>query len=599
MTDQNDHARRLRRLRDELSRQGLDGFVIPRSDEHQGEYVAASSERLAWISGFTGSAGLAIVLAEAAAVFVDGRYTLQAADEVDADLFHIRHLIDEPAVDWIAETLTSGDRLGYDPWLLTPDQVRRYETACKRAGADLIAAETNPVDAVWDDRPPSPAAAVMVLDDIYTGETSSDKRRRIAADLAAAEVAAAVLTAPDSIAWLLNIRGGDVPYTPFALSFAVVHADARVDWFVDDRKLNSDVRAALGNGVAVRPVSDLGAALDDLAETKARVRVDAASVPAWVAERLKDSGGRLDRGVDPCQLPKAMKNACQVDGMRNAHIRDGAAMVAFLAWLDQEAPSGRVTEMAACDHLEALRRRNDLFQGLSFPTISGSGPNGAIVHYRVTPTTDRTLGMGELFLVDSGAQYLDGTTDITRTVAIGTPTAAMRRHWTLVLKGHIGLASARFPQGTSGSQLDILARQALWSAGLDFDHGTGHGVGSFLSVHEGPHRISKAPNRIDLAPGMVVSNEPGYYQTGAYGIRIENLVAVTEMPRPVGGEIDMLGFETLTLAPFDQRLVDRTLLTATEIGWVDDYHAHVRETLAPLVDAPTAAWLTEATVPLG
>ena len=598
MTKTNMTSDRIHRLRRELSGRELDGFIVPRSDEHQGEYVAAGSERLAWISGFTGSAGLAVILADRAAVFADGRYTLQARVEVDEALFECRHLTEEPATEWIAENLNSGDKLAYDPWLMTPEQVRRYGAACKRAGAELVAVETNPVDAVWNDRPPPPSAPVSELDMVYAGEASADKRRRIAADLAEAEIAAAVLTAPDSIAWLLNIRGGDVPFTPFALSFAVLHADAAVDWFVDKRKLVDNLGQTLGNEVSVRTVPELGEALDELGAAKKLVRVEAASVPAWIINRLEAAGSRFDRGADPCQLPKAKKNTCQIEGMRNAHLRDGAAVVTFLAWLEAAVPGGGITEMAASDHLEALRRDNDLFQGLSFPTIAGSGPNGAIVHYRVTPETDRALSAGELFLVDSGAQYLDGTTDITRTVAIGEPTTDMRRHWTLVLKGHISLARARFPKGTTGSQLDVLARQPLWAEGLDFDHGTGHGVGSYLSVHEGPHRISKAPNRIALEPGMVVSNEPGFYKIGAYGIRIENLVCVQEMDRPPGGEIDVMGFETLTLAPFDRRLVDLALLSAHEIAWVDAYHKRVRDMVSPLVDDAVSEWLAAATAPL-
>ena len=590
---------RLARLRAELARREIDGFIVPRSDEHQGEYVAPRSERLAWLTGFTGSAGLAVVLADAAAVFIDGRYTLQAEAEVDGDLFERRHLIEEPATDWVAEHLGGGAKLGYDPWLLTPGQVTRYRAACRKAGTELTALDSNPLDAVWDDQPAPPTAPVTGLDVAFAGEAAADKRRRIAGELSDAGADAAVLAAPDSICWLLNVRGADVPYTPFALSFAVLHADGAMDWFIDPAKLPPDVKAGLGARVRVLPPDGLGEVLDELGGAQKTVRVDPAGVPSWIFHRLEKAGASLERGADPCQLPKARKNPVQLDGMRAAHRRDGRAVVRFLAWLEDAARSGTLTEMQAGDHLEALRRENNHFQGLSFPTISGSGPNGAIVHYRVSEATDRMLGQGELFLVDSGAQYLDGTTDITRTIAIGDPAPEMRRHYTLVLKGHIQLAEARFPKGTSGSQLDILARQALWAAGLDYDHGTGHGVGSFLSVHEGPHRITKAPNTVALEPGMVVSNEPGYYRTGEYGIRIENLVAVTELDRPAGAEADVFGFETLTLAPLDRRLIDTDLLGAGEIDWIDAYHARVAETLAGDLDAAAAGWLDQATAPLG
>jgi len=588
---------RLAALRAELKARELDGFIVPRADEHQGEYVAAGSERLAWLTGLTASAGLAVVLAETAAVFADGRYTLQAEAQVDGELFTRRHLTDEPATDWITDNLPNGGKLAYDPWLLTPGQVSRYEAACKKAGGELVAVDENPVDAVWTDRPPPPLAPVRHLETAYAGETAEDKCRRIAEALGETGADAAVLTAPDSVAWLLNVRGGDVPFTPFALSFAVLHADAGVDWFVDQRKLLPDLPANITNRVRIRPVDELGPALDSLGEAKKKVRMDPATQPAWVSMRLKAAGAAIDRGPDPCQLPKARKNAVQMDGMRAAHLRDGAAVTRFLAWLP-EATAGGLTEMQAADHLEALRRENDLYRGLSFPTIAGSGPNGAIVHYRVTEETDRPLGDGELFLVDSGAQYLDGTTDITRTVAIGAPSADMRRHFTLVLKGHMALARARFPEGTTGNQLDVLARQALWAEGLDYDHGTGHGVGSFLSVHEGPHRITKTANRTELQPGMVVSNEPGYYRTDAYGIRIENLVAVSELERPAGAERDVFGFETLTLAPLDRSLIDTALLDAPEIAWIDAYHARVRDAITPLVDEAVGVWLAEATAPL-
>ncbi|MBT3660397.1 MAG: aminopeptidase P family protein [Rhodospirillaceae bacterium] len=591
-------AERLDALRNELRAREVDGFIVPKSDEHQGEYVANRAERLAWLTGFTGSAGLAVVLTEKAAVFADGRYTLQAEAEVDGNLYERRHLTDQPATEWITENLGKGQKLAYDPWLLTPGQVTRYGNACRAAGAELTALDDNPVDTVWTDQPPPPMAPITALADAFAGETTAEKCARMADELTRAGSDAVVLTAPDSIAWLLNVRGGDVPFTPFALSFAVLHADATVDWFVDARKFMPGLVDGLGNKVRIAAPGELGAVLDSLGAKNKTVRADPASAPAWISSRLSAAGAKLERAADPCQHAKACKNPAQVTGMLDAHVRDGAAVCRFLKWLDDNAESSDITEMTACDVLEGYRRENDYFRGLSFPTIAGSGPNGAIVHYRVSDDTNRKLGQGELFLVDSGAQYLDGTTDITRTIAIGAPSPDMRKHFTLVLKGHIALARARFPADTSGSQLDILARHALWAEGLDYDHGTGHGVGSFLSVHEGPHRITKAPNRVGLEPGMVVSNEPGFYKTGAYGIRIENLVVVTAIEKPDGAERDIFGFETLTLAPFDRSLIDLGLLAEPEIQWIDAYHARVLKTIAPFVDANIAEWLGQATAPL-
>ncbi len=591
-------AERLARLRHELAARELDAFLVPRNDEHQGEYVSERADRLAWLTGFTGSAGVAAVAAASAAVFTDGRYTLQAETEVDGTLYARRHITDQPVTDWITETLSDGQRLGYDPWLLTPAQLGRYRTACKKAGVELCATDGNPIDAIWPNQPPPPLAPVTPLAENYSGESSSEKRRRIGALLRADDTDAVVLTAPDSIAWLFNIRGGDVPFTPFALSFAILHADARAEWFIDQRKLSSDVTAVLDESVSVHAPDELGPALDRLGTENLTVRADPASAAAWVHDRLKQAGARVDGRADPCQLAKACKNAQQMDGMRNAHLRDGVAVARFLAWLATEAKSSDITEMTAADKLESLRREHELFRELSFPTISGAGPNGAIVHYRVTPETDRHLEPGSLYLVDSGAQYPDGTTDVTRTVAIGAPTDDMRRHFTLVLKGHIALARAVFPKGTTGSQLDVLARQALWRAGLDYDHGTGHGVGSYLSVHEGPQRISKMPSQVALQPGMVISNEPGFYLTGAYGIRIENLVLVARATGSAG-DAGYMAFETLTQAPIDRALIETSILDGDEIAWLDGYHATVQDQLSASLPPAAASWLAEATAPLG
>ncbi len=592
-------AQRLKLLRDRLAADGLSGFVVPRADEHQGEYVPLCGQRLAWLTGFTGSAGMAVVLKDRAAVFVDGRYTLQAAAQVDAQAYEIRHLIDEPPATWLATAATKGDAIGYDPWLHTPQEVERLRVSVERAGATLRAADKNPLDAVWSARPAAPLAPVFAQPEDFAGESAADKRARIGKMLAASGAVAAVLTMPESIAWLLNIRGGDVPHTPLPLSFAILKADGAVTLFIDRRKLIPGLDRHLGNAVTVEAPDRLGAALDALAK-EGRVQVDPASAASWVFDRLGASGAQIHRAADPCMLPKACKNAVELDGTREAHRRDGAAVTRFLAWLAREAPKGGLREIAASDRLEAFRKEGKHFRDLSFPTISGAGSNGAIVHYRASPESEKLLEPGTLYLLDSGAQYLDGTTDITRTIAIGNPSDEMRENFTRVLKGHIALATARFPKGTTGSQLDGFARRSLWQKGLDYDHGTGHGVGSYLSVHEGPQRISKAPNAQALLPGMIVSNEPGYYKTGAYGIRIENLIVVQPDATASGENVsrEMLCFETITLAPIDRNLVARDLLDRDEAAWLDAYHARVRATIGPLVDSATGAWLEQATVPI-
>lgn len=585
---------RVSALRAALAEAGLDGWIQPRADEYQGEYVPPSADRLAWLTGFTGSAGLTVVLADAAAAFSDGRYTLQLQDEIDLDVFEARHSIDEPASGWIAENLPAGARLAYDPWLLTEAEVDRYAAAAKKAGGELVAAERNFVDAVWSDRPAPPQAPVRPHPLDYAGQASAEKRQALAEKLRDDNVDAALLTAPDGVAWLLNVRGGDVSHTPLPLSFAILADDGRVDWFIDGAKLSDETRAWLGNGVAVHAPDAFSGALDGLAGR--RVLVPAAA-PAATRQRLAAAGAEIVAGADPTALPKACKNTAEIAGARAAHGRDAVAVTRFLHWLATEGQSGQVSEIAAADKLEAFRRELDLMRDLSFTTISGAGPNGAIVHYRVTPESDRLLGQGELYLVDSGAQFLDGTTDITRTVAIGEPTAEMRRAYTLVLQGHLALGAARFPEGVTGAQLDTLARAPLWAAGLDFDHGTGHGVGSYLSVHEGPQRVSKAGGGVALKPGMILSNEPGYYKTGAFGIRIENLLLVEKADIP-GGERASLGFETLTLAPYDRRVIDVAMLSPAEISAVDAYHARVAAAVAPRLPADAAAWLADATAPL-
>ena len=587
-------ASRLADLRAELRRRGLDGFIVPRADEHQGEYVPRRSQRLGWLTGFSGSAGLAIVLADRAAIFVDGRYTLAVRAQVDTEAFVPHQYPEVQPEQWAAENLPKGGRLGFDPWLQTADGYERFVRACQRVGASFVPVDTNPVDSVWRDRPPAPLAPVLPHPVEFAGESSEDKRARIAAALAAKDADVALITAPDSIAWLLNVRGGDVPRTPFALGFALIHADGHVDLYMDRRKMPDRTLAWLGNAVTLAPPDELGAALDMLGKAGKRVLVETATVPYWATTRLQAAGVTLVRDADPIALPKACKNAVELEGVRAAHRRDGAAVSRFLGWLGTASRSGKLREIEVSDRLQALREQTGKLRDLSFDTISGAGANGAIVHYRASGATERTLEPGSLYLVDSGGQYRDGTTDITRTVAVGTPSPEMRDRFTRVLKGHIALAMARFPEGTTGSQLDALARYALWQAGLDYDHGTGHGVGAYLSVHEGPHRISKMPNSVALQPGMIVSNEPGYYKTGAYGIRIENLVAVKAAEIP-GADRRYLEFETLTLAPIDLACVEPGLLTEAEKTWLNDYHRRVRETVGPNVDETTRAWLAEAT----
>ncbi len=594
MTD-NNQIHRLKSLRAELKSRKLDGFIIPRSDEHQGEDVPACSDRLLWLTGFSGTAGVAVVTAETAAIFVDGRYTLQVQDEVPRELYEYKHLITEPATAWIESNAGAGERFGYDPWLMTRNQVTRFRKAALSAGASLVAQETNPVDAVWTDRPDPPKAAIVPHEFQYTGKESTEKRAEIAATLNELGHDAAVLAAPDSIAWLLNVRGGDLPNAPQPLSFAIMYGDAHVDWFVDPDKPAEGLGQFLGTDVVRADPQDFGTALDKLGKAGATVSLNGDSEPDWVVERLRDAGAVVEFGDDPCALPKAIKTDAELNGTRNAHHRDGVSLTRFLHWLDNTVIERDITEVEAADKLEEFRRDGGDVRGLSFPTIAGAGPNGAIVHYRAKEQTTRKLEQNSLFLLDSGGQYLDGTTDVTRTMAIGTPTREMRENFTRVLQGHIAIATARFPHGTTGSQLDPFARKPLWDAGLDYDHGTGHGVGSYLNVHEGPHRISKAPNAVALVPGMIVSNEPGYYKTGHYGIRIENLVAVTALEAPAGAERELLGFETLTLAPIDLRLVAPELMQPSEITWLNDYHDRVRAAVAPHLNEAESAWLEQAT----
>ena len=590
-------APRVAALRTELAQRGIDGFIVPRADRYQNEYVPPCAERLAWLTGFTGSAGLAIVLADRAAIFVDGRYQVQVGEEVDAAVFAIEHLVERPPAAWIEAQLKRGQKLGYSPWLHTVDGAEQLANACAAAGASLIPLADNPVDLIWSDRPPPPLGAVVLHDLRYAGEEAQQKIARVRAEMSKVSADALVVSDPHAVCWLFNIRGSDIPHTPVVLGFALLPREGRPTLYVDARKLTNETRRKL------EPIAGLGAPVDferDLAALGSEhraVRLDPTACPDAIARLIADNGGKILRGADPIALMKAVKNATEIAGARAAHLRDGAAVVRFLAWFEREAPSGRLSEVEAVEALESFRRDTGLLKDVSFPTIAGAGADGAIVHYRVTRASNRRIAPGELFLIDSGGQYEDGTTDITRTLAVGAPTAEFRQRFTLVLKGHIAIARAVFPDGATGAQLDTLARQFLWRAGLDFDHGTGHGVGSYLSVHEGPARISKL-GTAPLRRGMILSNEPGYYRTGGYGIRIENLVLVREAAAPPGAEKPLNEFETLTLAPIDRRLVQPAMMTDEEVAWLDAYHAHVRNVLAPLVDAPTQRWLIAVTAPL-
>jgi Xaa-Pro aminopeptidase len=588
---------RLSAFREELARRDLTGFVVPRADSQQNEYVPPCDERLAWLTGFTGSAGLAIVLAARAAVFVDGRYTLQAGRQVDASAWTIEPLIDPPPESWLTKQLAPGDRLGFDPWLHTTAAAERLAKACARAGAELVAVDGNPVDAIWTERPASPLAPVRVHGLDFAGEAEADKLARIRAEIGRLGVEALVLSDSHAVAWTFNIRGGDVAHTPLPLSYALVPKDGRATIFIDHRKLSNSVRDHLEKTASVEEPDALLPRLAELAGSQAAIGLDAATAADALSRLIAAEGGKPVRVTDPVALLKAVKNATEIAGARAAHRRDGAALARFLAWIDREAPGGKLTEIDAVEALETFRRDTGALKDVSFPTIAGTGPNGAIVHYRVTRKSNRRIAPGDLLLIDSGAQYEDGTTDVTRTIAIGEPTDEMRDRFTRVLRGHIAIARAVFPDGVSGAQIDAFARQFLWHAGLDFDHGTGHGVGSYLSVHEGPARISK----IGITPlkrGMILSNEPGYYKTDAFGIRIENLELVVEA-KIEGAERPMNGFETLTLAPIDRRLINAHRISKREHDWVDAYHAQVRETIRPLVDEATKVWLDNATAPLG
>jgi len=598
----NTHEARLEALRKELKARGLDGFVIPISDEHMSEYVGGYAQRLAWLTGFGGSAGTAVVLADRAAIFVDGRYTIQVRDQVDERLFEYRSVPAEPIPAWLAEHAPAGAKIGFDPWLHGRPWVEACVKALADKGAAMAPVSSNPVDAVWADRPAPSNAPALVHPTELAGQSSEAKRSQVAEWLAAKGLDAAVVSALDSVAWLLNIRGADVDRTPVALSFVIAHADGTAELFIAEDKVTPELRAHLGNAVTIAPYSAFEAGLGKLAGKK--VAVDPERSVQAVYAALAAAGATAVDLLDPTILPKAQKNPVEQAGQRAAQARDGAAIAKFLHWLSVEAPKGGQTELSAAAQLRAYREETGLLRDLSFDTISAAGPHAAIPHYRVDEESNLPIAPNSVFLVDSGGQYADGTTDITRTVWVGPgePRAEHKDRFTRVLKGHIALDRAVFPQGTIGGQLDTLARQYLWAAGVDYAHGTGHGVGSFLSVHEGPQRIAKAQGGQagtgqELLAGMILSNEPGYYKAGDFGIRIENLVLVE--PRAIAGaEGAYLGFETLTFAPIDRTLVDQALLTRDEVAWWNAYHAKVEALLAPQLSGEVLAWLKDACAPL-
>jgi Xaa-Pro aminopeptidase len=594
------YADRLKALREQLKADKLDGFVVPLTDEHMSEYVGSYAQRLAWLTGFEGSAGSAVVLPEEAAIFVDGRYTLQVRQQVSPTEWSYQSVPETSTTQWLEEHAPEGARIGYDPWLHTRDWVKKAREALATRGAELVPVERNPIDEIWKDRPEASKAHLVIQSDEYAGKNAAEKRTEIGDWLAKHHADAAVLSALDSIAWAFNIRGQDVTHTPVALAYALVNADGTADLFVAGEKIGPDVRKHLGNGVRLHERSEFKSALAELKDKK--VVVDPERAVAAIFDALERAGAKILPLRDPTILPKAIKNPAEIAGQKAAQTRDGSVIVRFLHWIDEEAPKGEVDELKASDHLESLRRENPELRDLSFDSISGAGPNGAIVHYHSTEKTNRKLEKGTLYLIDSGGQYVDGTTDITRTVPIGEPTAEMIDRFTRVLKGHIAIATAVFPRGTRGSQLDSFARRPLWEAGLDYAHGTGHGVGSFLAVHEGPQRISPVGSSQSggdepLQAGMIISNEPGYYKAGEYGIRIENLVLV--VPREVeGAEKEMLGFETLTFAPIDRRLIDVQMLEPEELVWLNCYHAHVMAKIGPTLTGADLDWLQKACAPI-
>ncbi len=586
------HKSRLSALRQTLKKMKLTGLIVPRQDEFQGEYVAAYAERLRWLTGFAGSWGMAILTLNKGAIFVDGRYTIQVRQQVDTKLFTPHHLIDDPPTAWIANNLKKGDALGFDPWLLTADQAERFTAASAKVGAKLVPVTPNPIDTIWEGQPKRPTASLSVQPSQFAGQSVADKLAMISKLLGKAGVDATVLTQPDAVAWVFNIRGHDVPYTPVVLAYAILKKRGKAELFIDKAKLPEDVQAHLRKSVVIKKPVELESALKALG--KSVVQIDSNWAPAKIKSTLAKA--KIINATDLCVLPKAKKNKTEQEGARAAHRRDGVAMSRFLCWLEAAAPKGDLTEWSVTEKLEQFRKDTGMLLDLSFDSIAGAGPNAAIPHYHVNPDDCLSLKINEIFLIDSGGQYQDGTTDITRTVIVGEPTAEMKDRFTRVLKGMIDVSRIRFPKGTCGSQIDALARQSLWAAGLDYDHGTGHGVGSYLSVHEGPARINKS-DRTSLEPGMILSNEPGFYKQNNFGIRVENLLLVYDAQDIEGGERPMLGFETLTLCPIERRLIDTKLLTRDELHWLDTYHARVLKEVGDQLSGDELTWLRKACAP--
>ena len=599
-TDPSFGAKHLPLVRAEMAKQGLDGLLIPHEDEHQNEYLPDANERLAWVTGFTGSAGAGVVLSDKAAVFVDGRYTVQVKAQTDQALFERVTLA--ALNNWLSANVKAGQVIGYDPRLHSPDALVGLRAAVEAAGGSLKAVELNPIDLAWADRPAQPQALVVPHPEKYAGESAASKRARIGKSIADKGADAAVLTAPSSLAWLFNVRGGDVIRSPLPLGQAIVRADGSARIFLDPAKVTEELPAWLGNEVTLETPEALAEALASLSGQK--VVIDPSISSAWYFEALTSAGAKIVRAADPCALPRACKNEVEIEGSRRAHIRDGAALTRFLHWVDTVAQKELPDERGVVEALEGFREATGELKDLSFDTIAGVAANGALPHYKPVGAKIRKMEQGSLLLVDGGGQYLEGTTDVTRTMAIGEGTDEQRRMFTLVLKGHIAMATIRFPQGVSGMHLDAIARQHLWNAGFDYDHGTGHGVGSYLGVHEGPQRIANWGTTQPLLTGMILSNEPGYYREGQWGIRIETLQVVTPPTVPEGGERPMHGFEQLTFAPLDRTLIDVNLLTPQERQYVDDYHAEVLAKVGPLLaggvqkDEAALAWLKEQTRPL-
>lgn len=583
-------------LRSEVARRGIRGFIVPRADEHQSEYTPAHAERLAWLTGFTGSAGTAIILDDAAALFTDGRYMLQAPGQIDTSRINVVNGTRVSMGEWLSERLRPGDGIGFDPWLHTAASIARLRNKLESIGARLVPQTDNPVDLIWQDQPAPPAAPAYLHPLDFAGEDTPAKLARVQAALEKERIGGLIVSDPHNLCWIFNLRGGDVPHTPIMHGYAIILGEGRPHLFIAPQKLGAATHGALTELAEIAEPGSLLTMLDRLAAQGIRLRLDQETGADALRARIEAAGGVADIGADPVTLMKAQKNRVEIGGSRKAHLRDAAAMSRFLAWFADVAPAGELTEIDAAQRLEAFRAESNALMDISFPTIAGAGEHGAIVHYRVSHESNRQITIGDMFLIDSGAQYRDGTTDITRTLFVGEPTPEMRAHYTRVLKGHIAISRAVFPKGTTGAQIDALARLPLWEAGLDFDHGTGHGVGSFLSVHEGPQRISKT-GTVALEAGMILSNEPGYYKAQAYGIRIENLLLVEER-EIAGGEREMLGFETLTLAPYERKLIEPALLDRTERAWIDAYHAQVFEKLALIVDDATRLWLEGATRPL-